>query len=880
MLLFATYLILIGSILAFAIYEFVSGVAFQVLLLIMGGLGFAFLLAHGFFVLPSAFTSFLNYFSIPLITDLVLVLIYVGTGLKLGLDAKQLRGSGLRIAAGGLAMAVADIVGSAAIFSYVCGILLNWPWVLGALFGALIGDTSAAMIVPYLSHIANLSAERTGKSEHLTKLTSVIKLESTMNSVVLLLFVTIFYNQLYIGNSSPTMSVFFGTTFNSLTAVLANHSVVLLFALAGIPLIAYFSSKSIVLIVKRRLAQKNGTGLEPYAVLYLKNPHPTSTDDVMIHRSSDVTEFSEKQMRMGMMLYGIVLGIALLVFEEVLQLTSFAGFANVLFALIALIYLGFFVGYLFPGGGKTSYESDGSAQGKRTFVGMMLFHDEIELLVRIVFYFSLGIELGTMLFSPPAGLQPIPADQTTGAIELILLMIPIFMGLRYFSGLFGLPIAFYSRRSGERFARDFKLVGATMPKGVTVAALSVLLLQAGVNSGGTIYILALTTVIVSTLAFTFASRAGSAVVKPAPSKGNATALISVSALQITKEISTQNTNEGVEKGHAAWKPDNKAPTVQTASAVTAGAKSPEEVHSAVQNQTMTAGEVSPPPAGEPEPPVNDESNHKDVEPRPIPEREERLRHLEDKLAGLENRLAEMRRAERGTSEENGGNTAEKLAEDAVRPAMAEIALEISGLNSRLELISARIESIAVEASLRNRLKSDIEDLKSEMNLHISGAREEVRRLTEKLALDKRVEKRLETLSRQLSRVISGGADEFEDSGSITQENQSATRAAVLAVPGQAGSAGDVVRLRRIQASGLGQSMHYPASGSSLDGMAGRRTSGRGSTAAAVFSMTIGATLFGSAFMPFVHAGTAGLYILLVAGSMLFATGFALMPRKH
>ena len=53
-----------------------------------------------------AVVSFIQFFSIPLITDTVLVLIYLGTGLKLGLDAKQLRGSGLRVAAGGIIMAV------------------------------------------------------------------------------------------------------------------------------------------------------------------------------------------------------------------------------------------------------------------------------------------------------------------------------------------------------------------------------------------------------------------------------------------------------------------------------------------------------------------------------------------------------------------------------------------------------------------------------------------------------------------------------------------------------------------------------------------------------------------------------------------------------
>jgi len=496
-LLFATYLILMGSILAFAIYEFNSGVAFQVIVLILGGLLFAFFIVHRILVLPHSFVSFLNNFSIPLVTDLVLVLIYSGMGLKLGADVKELRGSGLRVAVAGVVMAFADIIPSAILFGYVCQWLLGWPWILGALLGSLLGETSAAVVVPYLNHLVDLSSERGRRSDHVTKLTSVLKLESTVNSVVLLLFVAIFYNQIYIRNYNPTFASFLATTYSSLAGVIQYHSIVLIFVLAGIPVLVFAGSKIIVFFVKRRLVDRGRTRLKAYAVF--------SMNDIVTESASDGSEMNEKQLRMGMILYGIVLGIALLVFEEILNLTSFAGFANVLFALIGLLYLGFFIGYLFPGGEKLVLDKDADATGKRTFTGMMLFHEEFELLVRIVFYFSIGVELGMMLFAPPKGVQAIPSGELTGAVILILAMGPLFLVLRYISGSFGLPIAFFSRYSTDSIRKDYGLVAATMPKGVTVAAISVLILQSGIEFGSTIYVLALVSIIISTFAFTIIS---------------------------------------------------------------------------------------------------------------------------------------------------------------------------------------------------------------------------------------------------------------------------------------------------------------------------------------------------------------------------------------
>jgi hypothetical protein len=498
-LLFSTYLILMGSILAFAIYEFNSGVAFQVITLVLGGLFFSFLIFHNIIHVPTSFISFLTQFSIPMVTTLVLVLIYAGMGLKLGADAKTLRGSGLRVALAGIAMAVMDIVPPAIIMGYLCEPLLHWPWVYGALLGTLLGETSAAVVVPYLNHLMDLLKERGEDVEHMKKLSSVMKLESTVNSIVLLLFVAIFYNQIFLNNASPTVNSFLTTTYQSLAGILVYHSMVLLFVLVGIPALVFLGSKLIVMGVKRKIVDRKKSRLKAYAFF--------SLNDIVVKKEQG--DFNEKQLRLGMILYGIVLGIALLVYESILYLTSFAGFTNILFTLIGLIYLGFFIGFLFPGGERNALDRDTNATGERTFTGMMLFHDEFELLVRIVFYFSIGVQLGIMLFSPPKGVQAIPSGELFGVIILIVIMGPLFLLFRLISGGVGLPIAFYSRYSIDKLTGlDLGLVAATMPKGITVAAIAVLILQSGINFGSSIYVLALVSIIISTLGFTFIASVG------------------------------------------------------------------------------------------------------------------------------------------------------------------------------------------------------------------------------------------------------------------------------------------------------------------------------------------------------------------------------------
>ncbi len=497
-LLFSTYLILIGSVLAFAIYELNSGVAFQVITLIMVGFFFTFLIYHHIIHLPGSFISFLTDFSIPVITNLVLVLIYAGMGLKLGADAKALRGSGLRVALAGITMSVMDIVPPAVIMGYLCEPLLHWPWAFGALLGTLLGETSAAVVVPYLNHLMDLVKERGEDVEHMKKISSILKLESTVNSIVLLLFIAIFYNLIFLNNPSPTLGSFFSTTYQSLAGVLVYHSTVLLFVLAGIPALVFLGSKLIVMGVKRKIVDRRKNKLKAYAFF--------SLNDIVV--SKEQGDINEKQLRLGMILYGIVLGIALLVYESILYLTSFAGFTNILFTLIGLIYLGFFIGFLFPGGERTVIDKDTNDTGERTFTGMMLFHDEFELLIRIVFYFSIGIQLGIMFFSPPSGVQPIPSSEVAGVIILVIIMAPLFLLFRVMSGSVGIPIAFYSRYSTEKSVGDMGLVASTMPKGITVAAISVLILQSGMNFGSTIYVLSLVSIIVSTLGFTFMTSVG------------------------------------------------------------------------------------------------------------------------------------------------------------------------------------------------------------------------------------------------------------------------------------------------------------------------------------------------------------------------------------
>lgn len=498
-LLFAAYLILMGSILAFAIYEFNSGVAFQVAALILVGLFFAFLVHFNFLQMPGYFEPFITGFSTPLITNLVLVLVFVGMGLKMGWESRSFRGEGLRIFAASAAMAFIDIIPGALIFGYLCEFIFGWPWIYGALLGTLMGETSAAVVVPYVDHQAKLAQEKGGSSRHLSKLTNVLKLESTLNSITLLLFLVLFYNEISVGNYNPTIGSFFSSSWTSLIQVFELHWPVLVVVIAGIPLLIYLFSRLMIFFTKRKLVDRASRKLKVTAIF--------SLNDVMLPKDDSAQEMSEKQFRIGMMLYGIVLGIALLIFETIQTqpATSFAGIGTSLFSLLALLYLGFFLGYLFPGSTTYTVDSATEQMGRKAFTGMMLFHEEFELLARIVFYFSVGVSLGFMILSPLPGSQSIPDGVWGGILFMTVIMGPVFLGLRYLSGLAGLPISFFSRYRKESFKGDFRLVAATMPKGITVAAVAVLILQSGIDFSAEIYILALISVVVSTIGFTLIS---------------------------------------------------------------------------------------------------------------------------------------------------------------------------------------------------------------------------------------------------------------------------------------------------------------------------------------------------------------------------------------
>jgi len=488
-----------GSVLSFLIYEFKSGVAFQVSVLILGGLLFAFLVTDGIIKVPSSFVSFISNFSTPLITDLVLVLIYMGMGLKVGSDIKEFREDGLRVGLSGTVMALLDIIPAAILFGYLCEFIFGWPWVLGAILGTLFGETSAAVVVPFLSHVSNLMRERGNSTRHLTKLTNTIKLESTLNSVVLLIFLVIFFNQYYLGNYGPNLNILWNSSISSLVGVFRNHFLVLLFVLAGIPVLVYLTSRAIVAGVRKKVTDRHSNRLRAFATF--------SLNDIVSPEGIERDDNFEKQFRIGMILYGVVLGIGLFLFQFIGQMTSFAGIGSTMFSLITLIYLGFFIGYLFPGGQKNVVDSSAEETGSRTFTGMMLFHDEFELLARIVFYFSVGISLGLMIFTPSAG-NIISAGVWDGILILTILMVPIFIIMRLLAGSIGLPLIFYSRKKSEHFREDFRLIVATMPKGITVAAVSVIILQTGIPQASALYVLALVAVIVSTLEFTVISSIG------------------------------------------------------------------------------------------------------------------------------------------------------------------------------------------------------------------------------------------------------------------------------------------------------------------------------------------------------------------------------------
>ena len=501
LLLLSAYLILMGSILAFAIYEFTSGVAFQVSILILGGLAFAVLVSLHVLNIPQYFVSFVSDFATPLITNLVLVLVFMGMGLKFGWEAKKISGAGIRIFAAAVAMAFMDVIPGSIIFGFVCRLIFGWPWIFGAVLGTLIGETSAAVVVPYLDHVSRLEQEKSGHSRHDMKLTYTLKLESTMNSITLLLFVALYYNQIYAHNYSPSLSSFISTTSLSAAGVLAGHWPLMLMFIAGIPVLTYLVTQLLILVARMKLAERASGKLSA-----LQSP---SLGDETFSISGGVKEQGERQFRIGMMLYGIVFGVALLIFETIrLESSSLAGIGTSLFSLMALLYLGFFLGYLFPGSREPEQDATPGERGRKAFTGMLLFHEEFELLARIVFYFSVGVSLGSMILFPQSGAQPITSNVWIGIAVTAVIMVPAFVGLRLLSGVVGLPIIFFSRYGGESYRGDFRLVAATMPKGITVAAVAVLMLHSAIQYSSEIYILALFAVIISTVEFTFISAMG------------------------------------------------------------------------------------------------------------------------------------------------------------------------------------------------------------------------------------------------------------------------------------------------------------------------------------------------------------------------------------
>ncbi len=146
---------------------YISQIAFritkipEVLILISIGL----LLGPVFHLLPSTYISALRGLS-PLFGSLAIIMIIFNGGRRIRLTAESMSESK------GYLLALVDIVLVSAVTALFMFFVFGWPLLFGALLGAILGETSAIVIIPIISR---LRMPR--------KLYEIISIESTFNSV-------------------------------------------------------------------------------------------------------------------------------------------------------------------------------------------------------------------------------------------------------------------------------------------------------------------------------------------------------------------------------------------------------------------------------------------------------------------------------------------------------------------------------------------------------------------------------------------------------------------------------------------------------------------------------------------------------------------------
>ncbi len=120
-------------------------------------------------ILPSAYTITLRSLA-PLFGSIALIMIMFSSGKLVRLKNKRLEGSV------GLWLALTDIALSMAVVSAFMYFVFKWPLVDGALLGAVLGETSTVMVLPFIRRI-KIDSE----------LYNILVAETTFNSIVCIL---------------------------------------------------------------------------------------------------------------------------------------------------------------------------------------------------------------------------------------------------------------------------------------------------------------------------------------------------------------------------------------------------------------------------------------------------------------------------------------------------------------------------------------------------------------------------------------------------------------------------------------------------------------------------------------------------------------------
>ena len=489
--------LLVGSLIINLVYNRDSGIAILVIGLILSGIAFSSIFQHAaaspnVIVMGSQanyFIYFLSVFASPFISQLMLIMIFTGAGLKIGARDRKAREGRIRRNTVGWLMGFLDIFLSAFLFMLIFG-AFQLPLLYGAIFGAISGETSATVVIPYVLKVTEKRVEE-GKPEKIFhQVAELLTIESAANSVMLLIAVDFLFFFTGTGSSGATASSALGILMQSFDSYIRSHFVNILELIAT-------------------------SGAFTVATVVIMGYFPRTP-------FTRAARNEETEMSKGMLQYGLLLGFSIILYE-VLELGGpyFAldSFSTAVVGLISLFLLNYAVGFFFLKKRNGLLLSPGPDGREFGLSGMTMFHEELEQMVRIGFFFVVGMQFyGNMLslydggaflhngipslFVNVGGSLPYP-----GVVEsavLVAIFWVTFLLLRKIVGFVG-RMAIFRKKADRKDRGVVRIVEAALPRGATAVAVASLMLSSGVPYSGVIYDLVMIAVFVSIFEFLYYS---------------------------------------------------------------------------------------------------------------------------------------------------------------------------------------------------------------------------------------------------------------------------------------------------------------------------------------------------------------------------------------